>query len=669
MHAAIPLAIALLVAYLIIQRFRRRRQFAAFAAHHKCQPPIKVPQHPLLGGLDSMYTDISHVINHSFLPYFGQLMHSLNDTLTMTGNAPFFVPIPLVISTRDPENIKAILSTQFEDFEFGHFREEIVNFIGRGIFALDGHGWRRQRNAIRGWFHLGRVADNTSSTTKSAEPDPHTLLAGAAQDAALYDLPRRLESHVSNLMATLREQWQDGMTVDLQPLFFAFKMDVASELMFGESPGCLKSKLAAQQEAVGASEAPAVARYRAQRTWHRLGGWGYGLNRSLPSGSEITMRDFAAAFDRATEYFDVKGSIAFFMKFFPSETWRRDCRLVSAVVDEYVSRAVRQLEESDEKHDSARPSDKLSAPTPSPSPPQHRSLLAHLVAKEHNLPRSALRDSALNVFFAARDTTAGTLSDLWWNLARHPEIFERLRHEILLNFPLSAPHTTITYEAVKSLPYLRATLKEVLRLHPVLPIIAKVAAKDTTLPRGGGPDGSAPVALPKGSAVQWAVYLAHRLPAHFGHDADVFRPERWLDPASPLPSSNRPTDENADAPHTHTHTHTTDDEDDNLEHHRQQPQNDFNNHNEPTATTNPANENDNAAIRPGWAFVPFNGGPRTCIGQQFALSTLSYVTVRLVQEMERDNLHLQSRDNKPWTEKFTLSAKNANGCRVAFCPR
>ncbi|KAF9885591.1 hypothetical protein FE257_012797 [Aspergillus nanangensis] len=35
-----------------------------------------------------------------------------------------------------------------------------------------------------------------------------------------------------------------------------------------------------------------------------------------------------------------------------------------------------------------------------------------------------------------------------------------------------------------------------------------------------------------------------------------------------------------------------------------------------------------------WEFVPFNGGPRTCIGQQFALIKTSYVLVRLLQRFD-----------------------------------
>jgi len=38
--------------------------------------------------------------------------------------------------------------------------------------------------------------------------------------------------------------------------------------------------------------------------------------------------------------------------------------------------------------------------------------------------------------------------------------------------------------------------------------------------------------------------------------------------------------------------------------------------------------------RPGWSYVPFNGGPRLCIGQQFALTEAAYVVVRLLQRFD-----------------------------------
>ncbi|OCL15283.1 cytochrome P450 [Glonium stellatum] len=38
--------------------------------------------------------------------------------------------------------------------------------------------------------------------------------------------------------------------------------------------------------------------------------------------------------------------------------------------------------------------------------------------------------------------------------------------------------------------------------------------------------------------------------------------------------------------------------------------------------------------KPGWEYLPFNGGPRICIGQQFALTEAGYVVVRLLQRFE-----------------------------------
>lgn len=36
-----------------------------------------------------------------------------------------------------------------------------------------------------------------------------------------------------------------------------------------------------------------------------------------------------------------------------------------------------------------------------------------------------------------------------------------------------------------------------------------------------------------------------------------------------------------------------------------------------------------------WTYIPFNGGPRICIGQQFALTEMAYTVVRILQTYER----------------------------------
>ena len=72
--------------------------------------------------------------------------------------------------------------------------------------------------------------------------------------------------------------------------------------------------------------------------------------------------------------------------------------------------------------------------------------------------------------------------------------------------------------------------------------------------------------------------------------------------------------------------------------------------------------------RSGWEFLPFNGGPRICIGQQFALTEASYVVVRLLQRFDAieagarelegpvtSNLTLTSCPGKPVTLKMHMA--------------
>lgn len=54
-----------------------------------------------------------------------------------------------------------------------------------------------------------------------------------------------------------------------------------------------------------------------------------------------------------------------------------------------------------------------------------------------------------------------------------------------------------------------------------------MALKTTILPSGGGPDGTAPVLIRKGTGIGYSVYHMHRQKHIYGEDANEFRPERW----------------------------------------------------------------------------------------------------------------------------------------------
>lgn len=70
---------------------------------------------------------------------------------------------------------------------------------------------------------------------------------------------------------------------------------------------------------------------------------------------------------------------------------------------------------------------------------------------------------------------------------------------------------------------------EALRLHPVIPTNAREARQDTTIPHGGGADGTSPLFVKKGVVVMYNVYAMHRDERVFGSDPEAFVPERWRD--------------------------------------------------------------------------------------------------------------------------------------------
>jgi cytochrome P450 len=74
------------------------------------------------------------------------------------------------------------------------------------------------------------------------------------------------------------------------------------------------------------------------------------------------------------------------------------------------------------------------------------------------------------------------------------------------------------------------------------------------------------------------------------------------------------------------------------------------------------NEHPSAPLRPGWGYLPFSGGPRICVGQQFALTEASYVVVRLLQAFKE----IESRDDEPWREKLTIVCQGLGGCKVGL---
>lgn len=563
-------------------------------------PPPMAPHSPYLLGLDHFRNMIRHSFGHTLLPHIASLFDTLHSQTWREPDVLLGLLGGGTVVTADRENVKAVLAAHFEDYAVEPVRHDLGPYLGMGIFTADGERWATMRGRLRGWF--GRAGGGRAAHAVGG--------ADGLEGLDLYDLKGRSEVSMLSFMARLKENWVTGATVDLSPLIFNMLMEVACPMVIGCEQVGHNSKQVPPKAAID---------YRNKRTWHRLGSWGFDVSSGVPDGHDISLADFELAFDRCSDWLSNNGDIRIFGIGLPSEGYYRDCKLVEAFVGAYAADAITRRSEKVNGTAAIQSSEKRLG-----------ALVDHLAAAQPPLPYELLRNEALHVLFAARDTTAGTLCDLFWLLARNQRVLDKLREEVLSSFPAGTAAEQITFERVKQLPYLNATIKETLRLHPVLPINSKTAVRDTVLPRGGGKDGLQPLAIREGTQVGWVTWALHRSPDVYGDDVEAMRPERWLDGAAA--------------------------EDGWLE----------DGHQEGEGEEREKAARKGKGIRPGWAYVPFNGGPRTCIGQQFALGTMSYVAIRLIQEMEKEGLRMDSRDERPWTEKFSVSAKNLHGCLVAF---
>ncbi|XP_063389179.1 cytochrome P450 4g15-like [Cydia fagiglandana] len=130
----------------------------------------------------------------------------------------------------------------------------------------------------------------------------------------------------------------------------------------------------------------------------------------------------------------------------------------------------------------------------------------------------------LNIFIAAgHDTSSRALVSIMVLLGTHQDVQEKLYQEVIY---VLGPSSYLDKEDIARLVYTEAVIKEVLRVSPVVPMVAREVDKDIKLKN---------YTLPAGSGCLVLFWGIHRLPI-WGADRLQFRPERWLEPSS-LPRS------------------------------------------------------------------------------------------------------------------------------------
>ncbi|KAJ7780558.1 cytochrome P450 [Mycena maculata] len=185
-----------------------------------------------------------------------------------------------------------------------------------------------------------------------------------------------------------------------------------------------------------------------------------------------------------------------------------------------------------------------------------------------------LKDETLNILLAGKDTTQWTTTVIVYFLAMYPEVNARLREEILQHV---GPSRRPTYDDIRDMKFLRAVINETMRLYPSVPFNVRESINSTTWPSPN--PGEKPIYIPAGTQTPYSVFMMHRRKDLWGPDAEEFDPDRWLD----------------DRLKTYLLTNS-------------------------------------------FQFLPFNAGPRICLGQQFAYNEMSFIIIRLLQNFSSFSL-------------------------------
>lgn len=253
--------------------------------------------------------------------------------------------------------------------------------------------------------------------------------------------------------------------------------------------------------------------------------------------------------------------------------------LLNTVLNELISKALDTKQEQDIGELENRNYSKMDNP----------SLLRFLVDMrgEESTSRQ-LRDDLMTMLIAGHETTAAVLTWTFYELSQNPELYARVRAEVDEVLKGRSP----TYEDMANLPLIRNCLAETLRMYPEPPLLIRRALEDDILPQGGAADKTF---IPRGTDIFIATWNMHRSPELWEHP-DKYDPDRFSRPYSNPATKG------------------------------------WKGYNPSSGTTQYPNE-----VHSDFAFIPFGGGSRKCVGDQFAMME-STATVALI--LQRYDLHL-----------------------------
>ncbi|XP_055320892.1 probable cytochrome P450 6a13 [Sitodiplosis mosellana] len=182
---------------------------------------------------------------------------------------------------------------------------------------------------------------------------------------------------------------------------------------------------------------------------------------------------------------------------------------VPADVDKWFQRLVRELREERKR-----------------SPLQQEDLFQMLLnsVDKYDIDDIELAGYSLTLFVEGYETSSSVLGFAIYEMARNPDIQERLYEEI--TDVLAKYDNEFTFEALQEMEYLDNVIQETMRLNVVAPLISKICTKEYTLPMIDGQ--KEPVTIYPGTPIQICARALHMDPKHYP-DPQVFDPNRFTE--------------------------------------------------------------------------------------------------------------------------------------------
>ncbi|XP_051194693.1 cytochrome P450 97B2, chloroplastic isoform X1 [Lolium perenne] len=299
--------------------------------------------------------------------------------------------------------------------------------------------------------------------------------------------------------------------------------------------------------------------------------------------------------------------------------FRSDLKVINDCLDNLIKNAKETRQEADVEKLQQRDYSSL----------KDASLLRFLVdMRGADVDDRQLRDDLMTMLIAGHETTAAVLTWSIFLLAQNPTKMRKAQAEIDAVLDDGA----ITADKLKKLEYIRLIIVffskryirliivESLRLYPQPPLLIRRSLRPDKLP-GGYNGANEGYEIPAGTDIFLSIYNLHRSP-YFWNKPNEFEPERFTVPKM---------DENIEG----------------------------------WAGFDPARSP--GAMYPNeiiadFAFLPFGGGPRKCVGDQFALLES---TVALAMLLQKFDVELRgSPDEVEMVTGATIHTKNGLWCRL-----